>query len=166
MMRELSTSGKNVCKGSESMKTWKKTRVSGAERAKRLWRETGNTRGENHVESWRIYTQMFDFDLRVNMMLLNSFKQGSWTILQGSGLGRGKEGKPPDHRKLHNTLQRRPLGHFGLNRRKGRVPSTCQQWALTLRSMARMEALILAPTGTDQWPPRNCNHWKTCCLLV
>lgn len=109
---------------------------------------------------------MFDFVLRVNMMLLNSFKQGSWTILQGSGLGRGKEGQSPDHRKLHNTLQRRLLGHFGLNQRKGRVPSTCQQGALTLHPMAGKGALILAPAGTDQWSPRNCNHWKICCLLV
>lgn len=122
------------------MKTWKKTRVSGAKRVERLWGEILEIQEGKTMWNLEGYAQMFDFVLRVNMMLLNNFKQGSWTILQGSGLGRGKERQSPDHRKLHNTLQRRPpLEHFGLSQRKGRVPSTC-------------ECSLCV-----QWP--GCGHW-------
>ena len=44
--------GKNTSKGTVSMKPWKKARVSGAERPKRLWGERAeNIRRKGHVET-------------------------------------------------------------------------------------------------------------------
>lgn len=55
------------------MKTWKKTRVSGAKRVERLWSETLEIQEGKTMWDLEGHAQMFDFVLRVNRMLLNSF---------------------------------------------------------------------------------------------
>lgn len=62
------------------MKIWKKTRVSGAKRVEMLWGEILEIQEGKTMWNLEGNAQMFDFVLRVNGMLLNSFKQGSWTI--------------------------------------------------------------------------------------
>lgn len=96
------------------------------------------------------------FVLRVNVMILNSFKQGRGRVLPGSDLGRRRKGQSPDRRNLHNTLQRTPSeGHqpdLDTRLTAFNLPSVSPHYVLS----GLDGGTASGSSWTDPWPPRNC----------